>query len=271
LGNCGTHITILNPRFVNIMSFVDRWLSSSLKMFKAYPYRECDNAAFTLLTEHRRIKWVERDLPNCTFDYVNMGILMVRFPKLVALAQELYATDKIFQETVDLSPHRGGVVKGMLEANVGRANPSPNIIVPYQRRELFRLDSLPRKKYFYLNDPFSRIVNQIRPKVTSMLQPKIRKIMSEFRSMQFKNRQDQNLDMISNPKSFRSTNGNENRYNEKRPSLYKSQVKTSHRLQAIYNKLRENNMKKIIRFSQKSITASGSFYPQRKTEFGRLY
>jgi len=269
LGNCGTHITILNPRFVNIHSFVDRWLAKTIQMFKAYPYRECDNATFTLLTENRRIKWVERDLHNCTFDYVNMGILLARFPKLIALAQELYNTDRVFQETVDKSPHRGGIVKNLLNARVGAVIPPPNanVIVPYRNREIFRRNESNQKRYFYFTDPFSRAIMSIRPKIAALLQPKSKRapLKNEFAP----DKQAQSLEIIANPKAFRDSEPQER---TQKPKLYKSQVKTSQRIQAIYERLRANNLKKIMNLGRSSYSEQAKFYPQRTNKtYGGFY
>lgn len=262
-GSCGTHITILNPRFVNIYSFVDRWLENTIKMFKVYPYRECDNATFTLLTENRRIKWVERDLPNCTFDYASMGILLARFSKLMALAQELYHTDKIFQETIDKSPHRGDIVKTLLEANVGYNPYKMFVSIPYKSKSLYRPIQINKKKYFYYTDPFSRAIMNVRPKIMANFQSKFNRIPPTKPDKQI-----HSLEVITNPKASRTTTTT----TPTNTTTQKSYIKPSHRIQAIYDRLRANNIKKIMNLGKKNYNESAKFYPQRTNKtYGGFY
>lgn len=276
LGNCGTHITILNPRFVNIQSFVDRWLASTIKMYKAYPNRVVDNAAFTILTEKHRIKWVERDLHNCTFDYVNMGILLVRFPKLMALAQKLYATDRVFQETVDKSPHRGTIVKRMLEVNVGPVVASPHdTALRVQKRELYRLPSAQSsfrsglssgyKKYYYYPNPLNRIMSFARALRASTTTPA--RAATPTPRTRTTSKQIQALETITNPHAKRDPQTIDRSTPRASQSTTVTPRRVSHRIQAIYDKLRANNMKKIT-----SLGNTTQFYPEKSTGvFGRFY
>lgn len=258
LGNCGTHITILNPRFINIQSFVDRWLTNSIKMFKSYKDRCVDNAAFTLLAENRRIKWVERDMHNCTFDYVNMDILLVRFPKLVALAQELYQTDKVFHDAIDKSPHRGTKVKKLLEIAVGKPIPPPNhntIALQKSRPYLFN-KTIPNmmKKYFYFTDPFSRSIQQIRPYNKKSV------FNTRINNIQIDNNQN---------KFYPKNNNNTNTTTVETQTLYKNKIQVNQRIHGLYEKLRQNNQKKLMVIN--SNRSSTKFYNYNRKNYGRLY